>query len=143
LYEVGKGTDIAFNALNIGRYKLAASCLGGAKTCIEETIKYVKERRQFGQTIANFDAIRGKVADMTIRTYCCDSMTYRTIGLIQNAIDALDPAAEDYYIQMGKAMEKYAIEASMAKIYGSETSDEIIDTGLQCFGGSYGHGLSR
>ena len=135
LYEVGKGTDIAFNALNIGRYKLAASCLGGAKTCIEETIKYINERRQFGQAIANFDAIRGKVADMTIRIYCCDSMTYRTIGLIQNAIDELDPAAEDYYIQMGKAMGKYAIEVSMAKIYGSDTSDEIIDTGLQCFGG--------
>lgn len=138
LYDVGKGAAIAFNALNIGRYKLAASCLGGAKTCIEETVKYVKERRQFGQAISNFDAIKGKIADMTIRTYACDSMTYRTIGLIQNAINELDTTADDYYIQTGKAMEKYAIEASMSKIYGSETSALVIDTGLQCFGG-YGY----
>lgn len=135
LYEVGKGAAIAFNALNIGRFKLAASTLGGAKTCIEETIKYVNERRQFGQAIANFDAIQGKVADMTIRTYACDSMTYRTIGLIQEAIDELDKNADDYYIQMGNAMEKYAIEASMAKVYGSETSELVIRHGLQSFGG--------
>jgi len=135
LYKAGKGAAIAFNALNIGRFKLAASCLGGAKTCIEETVKYVNERRQFGQSIANFGAIRSKVADMTIRTFTCDSMTYRTIGLIQKSIDGLDKNDDDYYIQVGNAMEKYAVEASMAKVYGSETSECVIRHGLQCFGG--------
>ena len=135
LYEVGKGSAIAFNALNIGRFKLAASCLGGMKVCIEETIRYTKERKQFGQAIANFDAIKKKIADMTIRTYACDSMIYRTIGHIQDVINDLDPNADDYYIQMGNAMEKYAVEASMTKVYGSETSSFVIDNGLQCFGG--------
>lgn len=135
LYDVGKGAAIAFNALNIGRFKLAASCLGGTKTCIEETIKYVNERRQFGQAIAKFDAIQGKIADMTIRTFACDSMTYRTIGLIQESIDDLDKSDTDYYIKVGNAMEKYAVEASMAKVYGSESSDLVLRHGLQCFGG--------
>ncbi len=135
LYDVGKGASIAFNALNIGRFKLAASCLGGTKTCIEETIKYVNERRQFGQAIAKFDAIQGKIADMTIRTFACDSMTYRTIGLIQESIDDLDKSDTDYYIKVGNAMEKYAVEASMAKVYGSESSDLVLKHGLQCFGG--------
>ena len=135
LYEVGKGASIAFNALNIGRFKLAAACLGGAKSVINESLNYANERRQFGQSIANFDAIKSKIADMVINTYAADCMIYRTIGLIQDAIDELDPSSDDYYIKMGNAMEKYAIEASMTKVFGSEMSDQVLDHALQILGG--------
>ena len=135
LYEVGKGASIAFNALNIGRFKLAAACLGGAKTVINDTLNYANERRQFGQAISNFDAIKNKIADMIIKTYAADSMIYRTIGLIQEAINKLDSSADDYYVKMGNAMEKYAVEASMTKVFGSEISGQVIDHALQILGG--------
>jgi len=135
LYDVGKGATIAFNALNIGRYKLAASDLGGCKMIITEAVKYALERKQFGQPIAHFDAIKGKFADMIIGTYSADSMIYRTIGLIQDAIDTLDKNDEKYYIKVGEAMELYAIETSMTKIYGSETYGKVTDHGIQILGG--------
>ena len=135
LYKIGKGAAIAFNALNIGRYKLAAGSIGGTKSAIEVTIDYAKTRHQFGQSIAKFNSIMGKIADITVRIYAADSMLYRTVGMIQDAINDLDKSDSDYYIQMGKTMERFAIESSMAKIYGSETSDEIVDTCLQIFGG--------
>ncbi|NOZ03139.1 MAG: acyl-CoA dehydrogenase [FCB group bacterium] len=135
LFQVGKGATIAFNALNLGRFKLSASDLGGSKAVIGEAIKYALERRQFGQPIAHFDVIKGKIADMVIRTYSADSMIYRTIGLIQDEINTLDKSAPDYYIKMGEAMERYAIEASMAKVYGSETLAMCADNGVQIFGG--------
>ena len=135
LYEVGKGAAIAFNALNMGRFKLAASDVGGSKEVLTEAVNYALNRKQFGQSISNFDVIRGKIADMTIRIYAADSMVYRTIGLIQDAIDELDTSSGDYYLQMGKAMESYAIEASMAKVYGSETLGFVTDHGIQIFGG--------
>ena len=135
LYEVGKGATIAFNALNIGRYKLASASVGGSKLAIRETIKYALERRQFGQPIAKFDSIIGKIADITVRTYVADTMLYCTVGMIQDAIDDLDKADPKYYIKMGETMERFAIEASMAKVYGSETSDMLVDNCLQIFGG--------
>jgi len=135
LYKVGKGATIAFNVLNLGRFKLAASDLGGSKVVITEAVKYALERRQFGQPIAHFDAIKGKFADMIIGTYSADSMIYRTIGLIQDAINALDKNDDDYYIKIGEAMELYAIEASMAKVYGSETFGKVADHGIQILGG--------
>ena len=135
LYEVGKGATIAFNVLNIGRYKLAASDLGGCKVVITEAVKYALERRQFGQPIAHFDAIKGKFADMIIGTYSADSMIYRTIGLIQDAIDTLDKNDDKYYIKVGEAMELYAIETSMTKVYGSETFGKVTDHGIQILGG--------
>lgn len=135
LYEVGKGATIAFNALNMGRYKLAASDLGGCKMVITEAVKYALERRQFGQPIAHFDAIKGKFADMIIGTYSSDSMIYRTIGLIQDEIDTLDKNDDKYYIKVGEAMERYAIETSMAKVYGSEMFGKVADHGIQILGG--------
>ena len=135
LYEVGKGATIAFNALNIGRYKLASASVGGSKLAIRETIKYALERRQFGQPIAKFDSIIGKIADITVRTYVADTMLYCTVGMIQDAIDDLDKADPKYYIKMGETVERFAIEASMAKVYGSETSDMVADNCLQIFGG--------
>ena len=135
LYEVGKGAAIAFNALNIGRYKLGAASVGGSKLAIKETMKYALERRQFGQPIARFDSIRGKIADITVRTYVADTMLYRTVGMIQDAINELDKSDPKYYIKMGEATERFAVEASMAKIYGSETSSMVVDHCLQIFGG--------
>ena len=135
LYEVGKGAAIAFNALNIGRYKLGAASVGGSKLAIKETMKYALERRQFGQPIARFDSIRGKIADITVRTYAADTMLYRTVGMIQDAIDELDKSDPKYYIKMGEATERFAVEASMAKVFGSETSSMVVDHCLQIFGG--------
>ncbi len=135
LYEVGKGAAIAFNALNIGRYKLGAASVGGSKLAIKETMKYALERRQFGQPIARFDSIRGKIANITVRTYAADTMLYRTVGMIQDAINELDKSDPKYYIKMGEAMERFAVEASMAKVFGSETSSMVVDHCLQIFGG--------
>lgn len=135
LYKVGKGAAIAFNVLNIGRFKLGAAGVGGSKNGIEAASKYAKERRAFGQSISKFDAIIKKIADMTVRTFAADSMVYRTIGLLQKEIDQLDKSDPDYYIHLGEAMEKFAIETSMAKVYGSETSHFVVNEGLQIFGG--------
>jgi len=135
LYEIGKGATIAFNALNIGRYKLGASTVGGSKQAIKQTIEYALERRQFGQPIAKFDSIIGKIADITVQTYAADTMLYRTVGMIQDAIDQLDKNNSEYYIQTGEATERFAVEASMAKIVGSETSSMVVDNCLQIFGG--------
>ena len=135
LYKVDKGAAVAFNTLNIGRFKLGASCLGGSKQIINRTSQYAKERRAFGQSISNFDAIIKKIAEMTVRTFATDSMIYRTIGLLQTEIDQLDQSSKDYYSKMGEAMEKYAIETSMVKVYGTETSHYVIDEGLQIMGG--------
>ena len=135
IYKVGKGATIAFNCLNIGRCKLGASCLGGSKMVINYASKYAKERRAFGQPISNLDAIVKKIADMTVRTFAADTMIYRTIGLLQSEIDKLDKSDPDYYINMGEAMEKFAIETSMVKVFGSDTSHYVIDEGLQIYGG--------
>lgn len=138
LYKVGKGATIAFNVLNVGRFKLGASAVGGSKNVIKAAAEYANERRAFGKPIAQFDAIIKKIANMTVRTFAADSMVYRTIGLFQKEIDALDKSDPDYYIQSAETMEKYAIETSMVKVYGSETSHFVINEGLQIFGG-YGY----
>ena len=135
LYEVGKGHHIAFNVLNMGRFKMSASLLGGAKLTTSASIEYILERRQFGKAIAHFDTTIGKVADMVVETFSADCMTYRTVGMIQDAVDELDNTDPNYYIMMGEAMEKYAIESSMAKVYCSELNGKVIDSGLQMMGG--------
>ena len=135
LYEVGKGHHIAFNVLNMGRFKMSASLLGGSKLTTSASIEYILERRQFGKAIAHFDTTIGKVADMVVETFSADCMTYRTVGMIQDAVDELDNTDPNYYIMMGEAMEKYAIESSMAKVYCSELNGKVIDSGLQMMGG--------
>ena len=135
LYKIGKGATIAFNALNIGRYKLGAASVGGSKQAIREAMAYAQQRKQFGQPLARFDSIIGKIADITVQTYVADTMLYRSVGMIQDAIDDLDKADKDYYKKMGETMERFAVEASMAKIYGSETSSMVVDHCLQIFGG--------
>ena len=135
LYEVGKGATIAFNCLSIGRFKLGWACLGGAKRVINAAAPYANERKAFGTTISKLDAIIKKIAEMSVRTFATDSMVYRTIGLLQNETDALDKNDPEYYVHMGKAMEKFAIETSMVKVYCSDSSRYVIDEGLQIFGG--------
>ena len=135
LYEVGKGHRIAFNVLNMGRFKMSAALLGGSKLTTSASIEYILERRQFGKAIAHFDTTIGKVADMVVETFSADCMTYRTVGMIQDAVDELDNTDPNYYIMMGEAMEKYAIESSMAKVYCSELNGKVIDSGLQMMGG--------
>ena len=138
LYKIGKGSTIAFNCLNIGRFKLGCSCLGGSKLAITTASKYAIERKAFGTTISKFDAVQKKIAEMTILTFATDSMIYRTIGLLQQEIDLIERDVPDYYIKMGEAMGKYAIETSMVKVYGSDCSHWVIDQGLQVLGG-YGY----
>jgi len=135
LYEVGKGATIAFNCLNIGRFKLGCSCLGGSKRAIDAATDYAKDRKAFGTTISKLDAIIKKIGEMTIRAFATDSMIYRTIGLLQDEIDLLDNKDPKYYIHMGEAMEKFAIETSMVKVFASDTSHYILDEALQIFGG--------
>ena len=135
LYKIGKGAAIAFNALNIGRYKLGAASVGGSKLAIRKTMDYALQRRQFGQPLSRFDSIIGKIADITVQTYVADTMLYRSVGMIQEAINELDKSSPDYYKKMGETMERFAVEASMAKIYGSETSSMVVDHCLQIFGG--------
>ena len=135
LYEVGKGATIAFNCLNIGRFKLGCSCLGGSKLAINAAADYAQQRKAFGTTISKLDAITKKIGEMTVRTFATDSMVYRTIGLLQAEIDLLDNKDSKYYIHMGEAMGKFAIETSMVKVFASETSQYVLDEALQIYGG--------
>ena len=131
LGEVGRGHKIAFNVLNYGRFKLAAMCTGGARATVAEAAQYAAARRQFGQPIASFGAIRHKLAEMTVRVYAAESMLYRTSGLIDAAIDGSHDAKA-----VLAALEEFAIEASLLKIAGSEMVDFVVDENVQIHGGN-------
>ncbi|MEE2876885.1 MAG: acyl-CoA dehydrogenase family protein [Candidatus Neomarinimicrobiota bacterium] len=135
LGNVGDGATIAFNVLNQGRMKLGAHVLGGCKLVINSAVEYALERRQFGQPIAFFDAIKKKFAEMTIHTYALDSLIYRAIAEIEEAVSELDKTAPDYYLKMGQTMELFAIESSISKVMGSETMGFCADEGVQILGG--------
>jgi alkylation response protein AidB-like acyl-CoA dehydrogenase len=135
LGEIGKGHQIAFNILNIGRFKLGAACVGGSKSCIEDSVKYANERHQFGRPIGSFGAIKHKLGEMAIRTFVAESMVYRTAGLLDAALSRVDIENPTEAL---KAMEEYAIECATIKIIGSEFLDYVVDEGVQIFGG-YGY----
>src|SRR5215813_5072470 len=133
LGKIGDGAKIAFNILNVGRFKLGASVTGGAKLAIHEAVRYANERHQFGKPISSFGAIKHKLAEMAIRTWVAESITYRTVGMIDALIG--DGADDDKKLQ---SIEEYAVESSINKVACSEALDYVVDEMVQIFGG-YGY----
>lgn len=135
LGEVGKGHKIAFNVLNIGRFKLGAMCVGGMKLMCQESVRYANERHQFGKSISSFGAIKSKLAEQCIRTWVGEAMIYRTLGMIETGIGAVDTKDMDARL---RAIEEYAAECSIIKVALSEYCDFVADEMVQIYGG-YGY----
>ena len=131
LGEIGKGHIIAFNILNIGRFKLGAGCVGGARTSLQNATTYAKERKAFGKTISEFGLIREKLAQMAVGIYANESMVYRTVGMMENAMSEGEKSSE----VIRRAIEEYAVECSIIKVAGSEMLDFVVDETVQVYGG--------
>jgi alkylation response protein AidB-like acyl-CoA dehydrogenase len=146
LGEIGRGHVIAFNILNIGRLKLGPASVGAAKNVLAICLKYAKQRKAFGSAIAEFGAIQHKLAEMAIRIFVAESMTWRVVGLIENQMhgasaestNAPANASRDSSTQELKAIEEFAAECSMVKVYAAEMLDYVVDEGVQIHGG-YGY----
>jgi alkylation response protein AidB-like acyl-CoA dehydrogenase len=135
LFEIGKGHKIAFNILNIGRWKLGASCVGGCKRCLTDSVKYANGRIQFKVPISSFGMIKTKLSDMAVRTYMSESMMYRLAGMFDDKLSLLDAEAKKSGAENAKAIEEYAAECSITKVYGSEALDFCVDEYVQILGG--------
>ncbi|MDR7415666.1 MAG: acyl-CoA dehydrogenase family protein [Armatimonadota bacterium] len=133
LGEVGKGHRVAFNILNLGRFKIGASCTGAAKYALQLATRYALDRRQFGRPIAEFGLIRQKLARMAVEIYATESMVYRTGGLVEGAIGGIQVEGE-----VVRALEEYAIESSINKVFASEMLGRAVDELVQIYGG-YGY----
>jgi alkylation response protein AidB-like acyl-CoA dehydrogenase len=135
LGEIGKGAKIAFNILNVGRFKLGAACVGGARACLANSIHWAKERKAFGKSIAEFGLVRELLADMAIGIYAGEALVYRTAGMIDEATAAIPKGTPDESKLIRKAIEEYAVECSIIKVWASEMFDHVVDNQVQVFGG--------
>lgn len=138
LYEVGKGHKIAFNILNLGRWKLGAGSAGGCKGWMAGATTYANERKQFGKPISAFGMIKKKLASMAIKSYFSESVMYRLAGMFDDRLATLDDEAKKDGTTNAKAIEEYATECSISKVFGSETLDFCVDEYVQILGG-YGY----
>src|SRR5246500_5038426 len=135
LGEIGKGHVIAFNILNVGRFKLGAMCVGGGRVSLENAIGYAKQRKAFGKVIADFGLVREKIANMATLLYVGESLVYRTVAMMDAALSEVDKSAADAAKQTLKAIEEYAVECSIIKVWGSKMIDYIVDESLQIYAG--------
>src|ERR1700751_2799683 len=135
LGEIGKGHVIAFNILNIGRFKLGAMCVGGARVSLENAVGYAKQRKAFNKVIADFGLIREKIANMAALIYVGESLVYRTVGMMDAALSEVDKSSAEAMKETRKAIEEYAVECSIIKVWGSEMIDYVVDETMQIFAG--------
>lgn len=134
LGEIGRGHVIAFNILNLGRLKLGPAVMGSAKSILATCIKYAKQRKAFGSAIADFGAIQHKLAEMTIRIFATESMVWRVVGMIDTQLAQASGRGDHVKAEL-KAVEEYAAECSMVKVFAAEMIDYVADEGVQIHGG--------
>lgn len=135
LGEIGRGHVIAFNILNVGRFKLGAMCVGGARSSLDHAIGYAKQRKAFGKVIADFGLVREKIANMAAQTYVGECMVYRTVGMMDAVLAAVEKGAPDAAKKTLKAIEEYAVECSIIKVWASEMVSYVVDETVQIYGG--------